>query len=150
MKWTCIAGHCWLAAAAGVAGAAMAAAPCAHELARAAAPAVVAAALPAREPETTRAQPAGPAPGAASVWAQHQVPVARLADARAGDDTNNVDNSANVHGAVASNTASNVATGSNSISAGSFANAVGLPVVIQNSGANVLIQNSTIINLQLR
>jgi len=47
-------------------------------------------------------------------------------------------------------TAVNVATGNNSITDGAFAHAVGLPIVIQNSGANVLIQNSTIVNVQFR
>jgi hypothetical protein len=51
---------------------------------------------------------------------------------------------------VTGNTAVNVVTGSNSIDAGSFANMQGIPVVIQNSGANVLIQNATIVNLQLK
>lgn len=52
-------------------------------------------------------------------------------------------------GSTAENSATNVVTGANSISAGSFANMSGIPVVIQNSGANVLIQNATIVNLQL-
>ena len=52
-------------------------------------------------------------------------------------------------GTTAENSATNVITGANSISAGSFANMSGIPVVIQNSGANVLIQNATIVNLQL-
>ncbi|HVE09156.1 MAG TPA: hypothetical protein VNE00_18020 [Paraburkholderia sp.] len=48
-----------------------------------------------------------------------------------------------------SNTAANrVVTGSNSISQGSFSNASGLPTVIQNSGANVLIQNATVLNVR--
>jgi len=47
------------------------------------------------------------------------------------------------------NSARNVTTGDNNISAGSFANMSGLPTVIQNSGANVLIQNATILNLQM-
>jgi hypothetical protein len=51
-------------------------------------------------------------------------------------------------GRVASNTANRVETGSNSISQGSFANASGLPTVIQNSGANVLIQNATVLNVR--
>jgi hypothetical protein len=51
---------------------------------------------------------------------------------------------------VANNSATNVVTGSNVIDAGSFANMSGIPVVIQNSGANVLIQNATIINLQFK
>jgi hypothetical protein len=51
-------------------------------------------------------------------------------------------------GTVASNTANRVVTGSNSISQVSFANASGLPTVIQNSGANVLIQNATVLNVR--
>jgi len=47
-------------------------------------------------------------------------------------------------------TATNVATGNNSIAGGAFTNAFGLPIVIQNSGANVLIQNSTIVNVEFR
>ncbi len=53
-------------------------------------------------------------------------------------------------GTVANNTAVNVISGMNTISNGSFSNAAGLPVAIQNSGANVLIQNATIINVQLQ
>lgn len=52
-------------------------------------------------------------------------------------------------GTTANNSASYVVTGANTISSGSFANLNGIPMVIQNSGANVLIQNATIINLQL-
>ena len=51
-------------------------------------------------------------------------------------------------GTVASNTASRVETGSNSISEGSFASSSGLPTVIQNTGANVLIQNATVLNVR--
>lgn len=51
-------------------------------------------------------------------------------------------------GAVGNNVATNVATGANVISDGAFSNASGLPMVIQNSGANVLIQNATIVNVQ--
>ena len=46
--------------------------------------------------------------------------------------------------------ASNVTTGSNVISDGAFAGIGGLPMVIQNSGNNVLIQNATIVNVQLK
>ncbi|UMR28954.1 hypothetical protein MJ904_17850 [Massilia sp. MB5] len=53
-------------------------------------------------------------------------------------------------GAVSNNKAVQVLTGSNTITEGSFANASGLPMVIQNSGANVLIQNATIVNVQLK
>ena len=54
------------------------------------------------------------------------------------------------NGAVTDNRAVDVITGSNSIRDGAFANASGLPIVIQNTGANVLIQNATIVNVQLR
>lgn len=70
-----------------------------------------------------------------------------LARQRGGTDTHN---HARIDGAVTANTAVNVVTGANSIDAGSFANMAGIPVVIQNSGANVLIQNATIINLQFK
>jgi hypothetical protein len=61
-----------------------------------------------------------------------------------------VDNSIVSNGSVRDTSATNVVTGSNSISEGSFANASGLPTVIQNTGANVLIQNSTIVNVQFK
>ena len=70
-----------------------------------------------------------------------------LASSRGGTET--INNDMRLAGTTSGNTATNVATGSNSISAGSFANMTGLPVVIQNSGANVLIQNATILNLQI-
>ena len=54
----------------------------------------------------------------------------------------------NLRGTVANNTARNVDTGSNVIAGGSFSNASGLPTVIQNTGANVLIQNATIVNVR--
>jgi hypothetical protein len=38
----------------------------------------------------------------------------------------------------------------NVIAEGSFSGMVGLPVVVQNSGNGVLIQNATIINLQVK
>lgn len=53
-------------------------------------------------------------------------------------------------GVVAENRASNLTTGSNAITEGSFAGVVGIPVVVQNSGNGVLIQNATIINLQVK
>ncbi len=59
-----------------------------------------------------------------------------------------VKNDNQLSGTVTDNLASNVVTGSNSIAEGSFANASGLPMVIQNSGSNVLIQNATIINVR--
>jgi hypothetical protein len=60
-----------------------------------------------------------------------------------------VKNDMELAGTTANNSANYVVTGANTISSGSFANLNGVPMVIQNSGANVLIQNATIINLQL-
>ncbi|HPO18637.1 MAG TPA: hypothetical protein PLO07_05535 [Rubrivivax sp.] len=53
-------------------------------------------------------------------------------------------------GVVADNRASNLTTGSNAITEGSFSGMVGIPVVVQNTGNGVLIQNATIINLQVK
>ncbi len=72
----------------------------------------------------------------------------RLADLRGGSETpwSNM----RLNGTVGNNAATNVVTGANIITEGAFSNASGLPMVIQNSGANVLIQNATIVNLQIR
>ena len=61
-----------------------------------------------------------------------------------------IHNEATLGGTVGNNTAINTVSGNNIIDNGSFANAQGLPMVIQNSGSNVLIQNATVINLQLQ
>lgn len=53
-------------------------------------------------------------------------------------------------GTVTDNQAYNLTTGNNLITDGSLAGASGFSTVIQNSGNNVLIQNSTIINLQVK
>lgn len=75
------------------------------------------------------------------------VPVATLGDYRGGSGL--VYNDMKLAGTTAGNTAINVATGTNTISAGAFSNMSGLPLVVQNSGANVLIQNAVILNLQM-
>jgi hypothetical protein len=58
--------------------------------------------------------------------------------------------SISLNGTVSDNHADHVITGYNTISAGSFQGAAGVPMVIQNTGNNVLIQNATIINVQFR
>lgn len=78
------------------------------------------------------------------------VDAAALAGLRGGADTRNIANTNQLSGTVGDNSAANLVTGSNSIAGGAFANASGLPMVIQNSGNNVLIQNSTIVNVQLQ
>ncbi|SDD35598.1 hypothetical protein SAMN05216345_10877 [Cupriavidus sp. YR651] len=57
-------------------------------------------------------------------------------------------NDMRLHGTVADNRAINSPTGDNIITASSFANAIGIPTVIQNTGSNVLIQTGTIVNVQ--
>ena len=51
---------------------------------------------------------------------------------------------------VYQNSTNNVSTGDNSINGTALSNANGMPIVVQNSGNNVVIQNSTILNLQLK
>lgn len=87
-------------------------------------------------PQIVREPPLGNALGAAV-----------LGFKRGGTD---VVNDARLRGVVTGNSATDLVTGSNFISDGAFTGASGLPIVIQNSGNNVLIQNSTIVNLQLK
>ena len=75
------------------------------------------------------------------------VALATLEDQRGG--AQGVSSEMKLSGTTAGNLASDVVTGTNTISAGAFASMSGLPVVIQNSGANVLIQNAVILNLQM-
>ncbi|RJG22245.1 hypothetical protein [Massilia cavernae] len=75
-------------------------------------------------------------------------PALLLDDARGGDG--GIASDTRLSGTASGNAATNVATGANIIQSGSFVNASGVPIVIQNSGANVLIQNATVINLQLK
>jgi hypothetical protein len=71
----------------------------------------------------------------------------KLEQSRGGAETKN---DVKLDGVVAGNSAVNVSTGGNMIDSGSFSNMSGIPVVIQNSGANVLIQSSTVINVQFK
>jgi hypothetical protein len=73
---------------------------------------------------------------------------AQLSTARGGTDT--TVNDTRLHGTTGGNVAVDVQTGTNTITDGAFANLNGLPVVIQNTGANVLIQNAVVVNVQLR
>jgi hypothetical protein len=103
-------------------------------------------------PATVAAQSAQPERHAAAetrsvVFVAQPVDTDTLARTRGGAEV--VNNDMTLRGVTANNSARNVTTGDNSISAGSFANMSGLPTVIQNSGANVLIQNATILNLQM-
>jgi hypothetical protein len=75
------------------------------------------------------------------------MPAAALATKRGGD---RVFNDAQLKGVVSDNQVTNASTGMNVISDGAFAGSAGLSTVIQNSGNNVLIQNATIVNVQLK
>ncbi|MEI7783626.1 MAG: hypothetical protein WCK08_04520 [Betaproteobacteria bacterium] len=93
------------------------------------------------------AQAPGQMAPASSPWGQ-PVALVELAQHRGGASISRSEMM--VSGSTAGNSASQVVTGNNSISAGSFANMSGLPLVVQNTGANVLIQNAVIINLQMQ
>jgi len=70
-----------------------------------------------------------------------------LSRKRGGDG---VVNELQLKGVVADNRAVNVTTGGNYITEGAFAGTSGIPMVVQNSGNNVLIQNATIVNVQVK
>lgn len=72
-----------------------------------------------------------------------------LEDLRGGSELTSLDVITN-NGRVADNVAHDLTTGNNIITDGSLASNAGFATVIQNSGNNVLIQNSTIINLDIR
>lgn len=55
-----------------------------------------------------------------------------------------------VNGSVASNYLQSASTGTNAISQDSFSNLNGIATVIQNTGNQVLIQNSMILNLTMK
>ena len=107
--------------------------------------------VPAPEPaelapaaETQAVEPEAPVPVFGDTLATD-----RLDEMRGGDgNVTTTTNRADVRGNVGGNTATNVVGGGNLVSDGSFGNAAGISTVIQNSGSNVLIQNSTIVNVQ--
>jgi hypothetical protein len=105
------------------------------------APVPVPTAAPAQAPTPLRIKALGP--GVLTPLRQEQ-----LQRRRGGTDT--ISNEATLSGVVTGNASVNVTSGANVIQGASFANASGMPTVIQNSGSNVLIQNATVINLQIK
>jgi hypothetical protein len=103
---------------------------------------------PAAPPHTPPHTPDDIARGSSSSVAPAAAPADMLDKERGGSD--GIASDTRVQGSVYGNAATNVSAGANVIQASSFANAAGIPVVIQNSGANVLIQNATVINLQFK
>jgi hypothetical protein len=87
------------------------------------------------------------APERPNPWGLKPIDVKALAAKRGGAD---VVNDMLLKGVVADTRASNLTTGSNVIADGAFTGTVGLPMVIQNSGNGVLIQNATIVNVQVK
>ncbi|WP_133477777.1 hypothetical protein [Cognatilysobacter segetis] len=76
------------------------------------------------------------------------VPGDALDDMRGGTETKTtITNVSDVNGNVDGNAAINTISGGNLMDGGAFGNAAGLSTVIQNSGNNVLIQNSTVVSV---
>lgn len=72
-----------------------------------------------------------------------------LDELRGGTDNKTIiTNVSDVNGKVDGNAAINTVSGANLVDGGAFGNAAGLSTVIQNSGNNVLIQNSTVVSVQ--
>lgn len=103
-------------------------------------------------PWQARAQPTAPAdstpPAREAFPSSTALPAAALDRYRGGSEVSILDIKSD--GMVSDNVAYDLTTGRNYIGEGSFSGASGFPTVIQNSGNNVLIQNSTNINLQLQ
>jgi hypothetical protein len=77
-------------------------------------------------------------------------PTDKLQDMTGGTDThvNNV-TAQETDGTVDNNTNFSIGNGTNNLGGGAFGNSAGVSTAIQNSGNNVLIQNSTIVNVKM-
>ena len=64
------------------------------------------------------------------------------------DNLRGGDSTSRVNGEVGNNSVEAVVSGDNTINQRSFAGASGITTVIQNTGANVLIQNGMVVNVQ--
>ncbi len=84
-----------------------------------------------------------------SLFAEKVLDQKALAKQRGGTDPG-VLNDMKLNGVVSDNRASNLTTGNNAITDGAFSGVSGVPLVVQNSGNNVLIQSATIINVQVK
>jgi len=111
---------------------------------------------PRQAPASTSASASALAPASTLTpgFALAPAPASTLEQLRGGSESvappiNNIASDTQLRGTTDNNVATNVVTGNNAIQS-SFSNAAGVPVVIQNSGANVLIQNATVVNLQFK
>ena len=75
---------------------------------------------------------------------------AELLDSNRGGADTLVVNEHKLSATLSHNSASDLSTGTNAISDGAFVGSSGFPMVIQNTGNNVIIQNSTTLNLNLK
>ena len=104
----------------------------------------------ATQPAAPSAATAVTAPSARPVWLDgwgRSVDSKTLARFSGGSE---VSETITLNGTVADNTVDHVVTGSNVIGNGAFNGAAGVPMVIQNTGNGVLIQNATILNVQFQ
>ncbi len=104
---------------------------------------------PAPAPAAAGAPVAAAAAAGSRMQMMGLVPLDRQALARKRGAAD-VFNDMQLRGVVADNRAINVSTGSNLITEGAFSGASGVPMVVQNSGNNVLIQSATILNIQVK
>jgi len=82
-----------------------------------------------------------------------ELPLDVMEDSRGGQyyiDIESVTASSELNGVSTGNVVNDSVTGNNIISSGALASSSGISSVIQNSGNNVLIQNSTVVNLTLK
>lgn len=88
-------------------------------------------------------------PDPASLTSLGSAPVSENALDHQRGGTNTM-NDMDLDGVVGNNHASNLVTGQNMVTDGSLTGNAGLTTVVQNSGNNVLVQNATIVNLQVQ
>jgi hypothetical protein len=93
---------------------------------------------------TSPGEPPPPSFGAATPLTQLQ----SMSGGTATQTTNNV-NEQDTQGTLTDNTAKGTYSGGNFVGDTAFSSSAGLSTVIQNSGNNVLIQNSTILNVRM-
>jgi hypothetical protein len=100
---------------------------------------------------TSMAAHATPPPGQESPPASFgaATPVDQLKDMSGGTNTTNNINNQTLNGTMTDTEAKDNISGNNIVAGGALTSSAGLPTVIQNSGNNVLIQNSTILNIRM-
>lgn len=104
-------------------------------------------ASPLKAATNTPVTTAAPVPGTEVPGMGPRADLATLAGLSGGSD---VVEKITLNGNVSDNHSDHVVTGANMIGADSFSGAAGVPMVIQNTGNGVLIQNATIINVQFQ